>query len=305
VIKRILDIEAKDLRIMNKYQKLESIVAAEGRTIVSETIGCISPVLLDISNVELAAAFGADIILLNMYDVNNPLVLGLPINESDSLIKRIKEITGRMVGVNLEPFDSESSENSLISFQGRSATIQNAKKAVEQGADIILLTGNPKTGVTNNGIVRCLSEITSACVSDVIIAAGKMHSAGQIREGGNRIINEETVKQFIDSGADIVLLPAPGTVPGVTTDYIKGLIDYIHYRGVMAMTSIGTSQEGSDEDTIRRIALNCKIAGADLHHIGDSGMTAGIANPENIMIYSIAIKGKRHTYRRMARSANR
>jgi hypothetical protein len=47
------------------------------------------------------------------------------------------------------------------------------------------------------------------------------------------------------------------------------------------------------------------MIGTDIHHIGDAGMSPGMATPENIMIYSIAIKGKRHTYRRMARSVNR
>ena len=70
------------------------------------------------------------------------------------------------------------------------------------------------------------------------------------------------------------------------------------------MTAIGTSQEGADVDTIRRIALECKMAGTDIHHLGDSGYT-GIAAPENITAYSVVIKGLRHTYRRMAASINR
>lgn len=55
------------------------------------------------------------------------------------------------------------------------------------------------------------------------------------------------------------------------------------------------------EQTIRQIALNSKMIGADLHHIGDAGYH-GIAIPENIMTYSITIRGKRHTYARMASS---
>ena len=47
----------------------------------------------------------------------------------------------------------------------------------------------------------------------------------------------------------------------------------------------------------------CKMTGTDIHHIGDAGYKT--ANPENIMDYSIAIRGKRHTYIRMARSVNR
>jgi len=46
------------------------------------------------------------------------------------------------------------------------------------------------------------------------------------------------------------------------------------------------------------------MAGADLHHIGDAGYT-GMAVPENIFAYSVAIRGLRHTYARMARSIRR
>ncbi len=48
----------------------------------------------------------------------------------------------------------------------------------------------------------------------------------------------------------------------------------------------------------------CKMTGTDIHHLGDSGYT-GVAVPENITAYSVAIKGKRHTYRRMSMSARR
>lgn len=91
----------------------------------------------------------------------------------------------------------------------------------------------------------------------------------------------------------------------MTTEYIRELVEYTHSKGKLTMTSIGTSQEGSDESTIKSIALYSKMTGTDMHHLGDSGLTVGMANPENIMIYSIAIKGKRHTFRRMARSVNR
>jgi hypothetical protein len=70
------------------------------------------------------------------------------------------------------------------------------------------------------------------------------------------------------------------------------------------MTAIGTSQEGTDEETIKQIALMCKQTGTDIHHIGDSGHP-GIAAPKNIMAYSISIRGIRHTYHRMAASARR
>ena len=55
---------------------------------------------------------------------------------------------------------------------------------------------------------------------------------------------------------------------------------------------------------IKRIALMAKMAGTDIHHLGDTGY-GGMALPENITAYSIAVRGIRHTYHRMADSINR
>ena len=109
------------------------------------------------------------------------------------------------------------------------------------------------------------------------------------------------VKEFVEAGADIILLPAPGTVPGITMEYVRGLVSYAHSLGALTITAIGTSQEGADVATMREIALMCKMTGTDMHHLGDSGY-GGMALPENIQAYSIAIRGIRHTYRRMADS---
>ena len=70
------------------------------------------------------------------------------------------------------------------------------------------------------------------------------------------------------------------------------------------MSAIGTSQETSDVDTIKRIAIDNKIAGVDIQHIGDAGYS-GLANPENIYTLSVAIRGLRHTMSRIVRSVNR
>ncbi len=48
----------------------------------------------------------------------------------------------------------------------------------------------------------------------------------------------------------------------------------------------------------------CKMAGTDLHHLGDSGYM-GMALPENILEYGKTIRGIRHTYRRIAASIKR
>ena len=138
---------------------------------------------------------------------------------------------------------------------------------------------------------------------DLILMAGKMHAAGSKTEAGCNIINKEQIHAFISAGADVILLPAPGTVPGITFEFISEMIAYVHSLGKLTLTAIGTSQEGASAATIEQIALMCKMAGTDLHHIGDAAI--GGMDPENLMTYSIAIRGKRHTYIRKARSINR
>jgi len=305
-MKRLLDCDSSDFAKMSKKDIVEVIEASEGRIVVSEVIGAFQPILFNISNAELAAAFGADIILLNMFDVYEPVFYGIPKVEKQNVIREIKRLTGRLVGINLEPVDDNLEtigEITTIS-KGRLATRDTARLAQEMGADIIVLTGNPGTGVSNKAIVDTLKSISTVLGDKIVLIAGKMHAAGSLKEAGEKIITKVDIEEFIQAGADIILLPAPGTVPGITMEYIKELITYSHNLGALTITAIGTSQEGADTETIKSIALMCKMAGTDLHHLGDAGYP-GIAIPENITDYSIAIKGKRHTYTRMARSINR
>ena len=262
--------------------------------------------LVNITNAEFVTSLGADIIMLNIFDVDHPVINGLPEVAPEDTIHEVKRLTGRMVAINLEPAavrnDGEKSVWSLT--EGRRATVENAKKAADMDVDMIVLTGNPGVGVDNKAITKALADLNEAVGDRVILTAGKMHASGILSEAGEKILTKEDAETFIEAGADVLLLPAPGTVPGFTMEHAAELIKTAHEKGVLAMTTIGTSQEGADEETIRQIALMCKMAGADIHHIGDSGYM-GMALPENITAYSVAIRGKRHTYRRMAMSLGR
>lgn len=308
-MKRILDCQGSDFRNISPSDLLAAIAGSEGRTVACETIGSIMPMLGDITNAEFAAAMGADILLLNMFDVQAPHIQGLPKTEPDNVIRKLKELTGRPVGINLEPVEQvlsseDPQENMWAMTAGRKATLANARKAADMGVNFILLTGNPGIGVTNGAIVQTLELYKKELGDRLILAAGKMHASGILTEGAEKIITREDIAAFAKAGADIILLPAPGTVPGLTMEYIRDLVSYAHSLGCLTITAIGTSQEGADVATIRQIALMCKMTGTDIHHLGDSGY-GGMALPENIQAYSIAIRGIRHTYRRMARSVNR
>ena len=137
-MKRFLDCKASDFEKMNKTELLEAISASEGRLLVCETIGTMQPMLGDVTNAEFVASMGADIILLNIFDVNKPVVQGLPEVEEKDVIRKVKELTGRPVGINLEPIEQglESTVDTIDMWQltnGRVATLENARKAIEMG----------------------------------------------------------------------------------------------------------------------------------------------------------------------------
>ena len=303
MLKRLIDTTARELTSYNKAELLTAISDSEGRTLAAETIGTVTPMLVNITNAEFVASLGADLIMLNIFDVNDPIIQGLSQTSPEDTIREVKRLTGRMVAINLEPaVIKDGQEESVWNLTtGRQATVENARKAADMGVDMIVLTGNPGVGVDNEAIIQALSRLKEAVGDRVILTAGKMHASGIISEAGEKILTEKDVEAFVDAGADVILLPAPGTVPGITMEYAGNLIRKAHEKGALAMTTIGTSQEGADEATVRQIALMCKMAGADIHHIGDSGYM-GMALPENITAYSVAIRGKRHTYRRMAMS---
>lgn len=297
-MKRLLNCTTSEMLSMNKDELKQSILASEGRTIMTETVVACPPLLGDLTNAELAVSFGSDMVLLNVFDCDHPHINGLP--ETDEPVKLLKKLVGRPVGCNLEPIDENAKmmENRLEISHGRHATKETFIKAKELGFDFICLTGNPGTGVSNASIENAI-KLAKEYFGGMIIA-GKMHSSG-IDEA---LVDLPSIERFIDAGADIILMPAVYTVPGLSEEEVRDACKLIKSKGALSLSSIGTSQEGSDEGTIREIALVNKRCGIDIQHIGDAGW-CGIALPENIMALSIAIRGKRWTYHKIASSVNR
>lgn len=316
-MKRIFDLEYNDFMNYTKQELLESIKYSEGRTVMSETVISIMPLLDGVSNAETASAFGADMVTLNTFNFDTPFIFGYDdletdmfggINQygkvidqkiqenvhNDNYIKEFKSRVGRFIGVNMEPVPSQ-----IPYPEGMRLTKKNVLKAKKLGFDYIVVTANPKTQIGNEEIIQGIELIRELLHDDVLIIAGKMHGAG----AGN-IYSEDVIEDFIKAGADIILVPAAGTVPGVDYGLMKSFVDTIHKHGALAMSTIGTSQEGATTSVIEKIALDAKSAGVDIQHIGDAGYS-GMATPENIMTMSIAIRGKRHTYRQIARSKRR
>ncbi|MGK9326766.1 DUF7916 family protein [Aerococcus urinaeequi] len=300
-MKRLISASASEINQMDAGQLKQAIFASEGRTIVAETVVTSPPLIQGLSNPEVMATFGADIIVLNEFDVFNPKIPGLEaFAGSKEIIRELKRLIGRSIAINLEPVDEEQEllESRVSLSPGRLVSKASLQAADDLGVDMILLTGNPATGVTMSAIKAAVKE-TKNHFSGLVLA-GKMHGAGLTES----IVNEEALLGFMDEGADGVLIPAVNTVPGVNELENQAVTKSVHARGGLVMATIGTSQESAQASVIETIGLSNKRVGVDCHHIGD-GAYGRMPDPENITALSLAVRGKRHTYFRMAQSVNR
>lgn len=296
MIARLISANSSELLKMNGNELKQSIKASEGRTVLSENV-VIQPAIDGLTMSEIAAAFGADLILLNLFDVFEPKVSGLEVKDAKDTVKRLKELTGRPIGVNLEPVDPDvKMESTKFELpKGRIATAESMRRAEELGFNFVCYPGS---GVTNKMIVQAV-RTAKENFSGMIIA-GKMHGAGV----DEPVADEESVKAMIDAGADVILVPAVGTVPGFTSDELIKIVKIVHQHDGLVMSTIGTSQESSGKDVIREIALKNKTCSVDIQHIGDAAW--GVLSPtETIFELSKTIRGLNHTISRMARSINR
>lgn len=297
--KRLISANASEILGNNSAELKQSIKASEGRVILSENVATRESYVGDITNSEIARAFGADLILLNAVDVLKPEIFAIGEYEG-SFVTRLHKLVGRPIGVNLEPVDSSASmvEERLEISSGRQVNVETLQEIEKLGMDFVCFTGNPGTGVTNSAILGAVKQ-AKEYYSGLIIA-GKMHGAGV----DEPVMDLKVIKELIEAGADIILAPSVGSVPGFDQEDLKIAVKFAHENDALVMSAIGTSQESSDPDTIKYMALQNKICGVDLQHIGDVGY-GGVAPIENIFAMSKAIRGQRHTVSMIARSINR
>jgi hypothetical protein len=284
---RILDLDRTGLAALRGQELTRAVAASEGRTMVAEVFADRAALSFDgqtgVHNAELMAAFGADVIVLNMIDrVWDGTTFRFPgLGELGSLGELASKI-GRPIGVNLEPGTVP---------ELRKATRANAQRLADAGAALIVLTANPSTDGSLDGMAKATEQIRT----DAALWVGKMHHAGHPEP-----ITAQKLVNLVDAGADGVILPIPGTLPGVTREAAAEAVQAVHEKGAVVMGAIGTSQEGSHTNVVPQLALTAKEIGVDAHHIGDCFLP-GMGDPELLYAYSVAIRGRRHTWTRMAR----
>lgn len=290
-MKRIISCTASDFRrIQSKDEFKAAILASEGRVVMAQSAVDNECLIGGISNAELISCQGTDLILLKVLDVLNPKIKG--IETTNNIINEVKRLTGKLIGINLEVVGS----NNLQFESGTILSPETIKRAVSLNPDYVCLTNyRNKPENTSNAIIDAIKLVREHFQGLLII--NKYYSSDEL-------LNEEHWEEYVLAGADVITVPMPGAVAGVYVELLAPIVKRIKKAGALVSMSVATSQEGSDLDTIKHMALLAKQAGGDIYDFGDANAN-GIASPENILALSIVVRGKRHTYFRIAGSVNR
>ena len=263
-----------------------AIAMSEGRTVVG-VARVRGPNACDgVSNMELCAAFGCDIVALGLYDPHHPYFPGLPnkvAREPDDTIlaqvqadigrgwtlSEVRDLVGRPIAAGLYGTEDGFPDRMESSFTRVLATPANARLLVDQGVNVIQvmdwLTPLPE-------LSAALAAIRAEIGDRALLSFARPNGWGLFGDQGRReFITEEEIDAACNARVDVVEIPAVGTIPGFDLAHVRGLVRRIHDGGALAGVWIATSQEGASPETVREIALASKMAGADLQTISDVG----------------------------------
>ncbi|HHG8773263.1 TPA: hypothetical protein ACPYU1_002642 [Raoultella planticola] len=280
-MQRILNCRASDFaHEVSAGEFTEAIRAAEGRVIMAEVAADTAPLYGEVTNGELLCAFGADLLLVKGMDCRTQHIQG------GANLAHFKQLTGRPVGVSLEVL-AENAPNNPRAWD-------TAQVARLSAASFFCLTAYDKPGVTAQRVCEALAELRR--LTDKLILVAKFYQTG--------LAGSEEYAAWIAAGADGAMVPAPSSCRGASEQRVEQIVTAVQAAGGLAITTISSSQEGADEQTVRQIALASKRCGADMYSFGDAGV-AGMADPQAVYTLSMAVRGRRHTWVRMAASRMR
>lgn len=280
-MQRILNCRASDFAQPVTASALkQAMMASEGRVIMAEVAAGAPPLYGEVTNGELLCAFGADMLLVKGMDCQTQRIQGC------EGLRHFKQLTGRLVGVSLEVLADNTPDNPC--------GWDPLHLGLITGADFYCLTAYDKPGVDAARVVEAVAQLRA--LTDKLIVVAKFYASG--------LADPEEYAAYATAGADGVIIPAPSSCRGASEARVERVISAIRAAGGMAITTISSSQEGADEETVRQIALASKRCGADVYNFGDAGV-AGMADPQAVYTLSMAVRGKRHTWVRMAASSLR
>lgn len=280
-MQRILNCRASDFSQLTTAAELtQAIRASEGRVIMAEVAAEVAPLYGEVTNGELLCAFGADLLLVKGINCQTQKIHGC------GNLHSFKRLTGRQVGVSLEVLADNAPENPCAWDPTHLSLVADA--------DFYCLTAYDKAGVTAVRVREALGQLRQ--LTNKLVLVAKFYGSG--------LACPEEYAAYITAGANGVIVPAPSTCRGASETRVEQVLSAIQAAGGLAITTISSSQEGADEETVRQIALASKRCGADMYNFGDAGV-AGMADPQAVYTLSMAVRGRRHTWVRMAASLSR
>lgn len=280
-MQRILNCRTRDFAKPAAASELvQAIVASEGRVIMAEVAAGASPLYGEVTNGELLCAFGCDLLLVKGMNCRTQAIQGC------ENLAHFKALTGRLIGVSMEVLADPSLDDP------RACNLSNL--ALLQEADFYCLTAYDKPGVTAERVIDALRQIRA--MTDKMILVAKFYASG--------LAEPQEYARYVLEGADGVMIPAPASCRGASEEKVACALAAVQAVGGVGITTLSSSQEGADEETVRQIALASKRCGADMYNFGDAGV-AGMADPQALYAFSMAVRGRRHTWVRMAASLAR
>ena len=256
---KFLEDVGKKLTDASRQEMVDAIRAASGRVIIGETVTFKQSMIDGVSNAELLKSWGCDMVTINHYNVDFPMVPGVNstpegirqfgkvFNEAGApgckpdtkviessfqntfwqfgfgvTIGTVKRLAGIPVGMTLEPVDVDSDYPSA-----RIATAENARRGMDQGASYITVIRTPT--MSADAFARCVAEVRSGVQDRGLVKAGKMPWGGaSFLVQADQFVTEEEIRQLAEAGADVIILPSPGTVPGLTIELVAKWVRVVH-----------------------------------------------------------------------------
>jgi hypothetical protein len=186
-------------------------------------------------------------------------------------------------------------------LSGRFASTENFALAAAQGADIIFVYHRLHQGGTREKLLKAVRVAHQGLSEQVLLVGVQTFKLPPPRSDEAVVEWAEWNQRLLEAGCQAVALPMPGSAQGWTLEAVQTLIDAAHAAGGLAWLLVTGSVEGSTKDVMHRLALEGKMLGADAYRLDEAGL-GGMPKPENITAFSLALRGERHTYRRMGAS---
>ena len=203
MVTRLISATGDEIKEMSPMDLKESIFKSEGRVVMGQHLLFAGPGLVrGVTNSELMFAFGADMVMLNTFDLddldNNPGLCGLSFQE-------LKEKCRRPIGIYLgcpKAGSEDGGKKALYRREGMLASDEHVKKCIELGADFIVLGGNPGSGTSIKDVVETAKRIKQKYKDQIFVFAGKWEDGINEKVLGDPLANydaKEIIKELIDA----------------------------------------------------------------------------------------------------------